>query len=47
MRDLALKIMKIYGREMSLKQVDFNNSDRKKERDIYVRIPDVTKAKKF
>jgi len=45
MRDLALKIMKIYGRESKLKHLQFRDTDRSKLREIFVRIPDITLAK--
>jgi len=45
MRDLALTIMDVYGRNLGLTQVNFDKSDRKKSREIFVRIPDISKAK--
>ena len=44
-RDLAIKIMKIYGRLMPLNKIDFKDSDRSTKREIFVRIPDITKAR--
>jgi len=45
MRDLALKIMEVYGRNVKLEYLHFKDSDRDKKREIFVRIPDVSKAK--
>lgn len=47
MRDLALKIMKAYGRETELKYLQFRDTDRSKLREIFIRIPDITKAKEI
>jgi len=44
-RDLAIKVMKLYGRMMPLTKVDFKDSDRDNKREIFVRVPDITKAR--
>ena len=46
-RDLAIKIMKVYGRTVEIERIKFENSDRKKTREIFVRVPDISKAKKI
>ena len=47
MLDLAKLVIKIYGKNAELKLVPFENSDRTKEREIFRRLPDVSKAKKL
>lgn len=47
MRDLAIKIMDVYGRSVEIEYLHFKDSDRDKVREIFVRIPDISKARKI
>jgi UDP-glucose 4-epimerase len=47
MKDLAKKIMKIYGRNLQFKYIDLDKSDRTVGREIFNRVPDINKAKKI
>jgi UDP-glucose 4-epimerase len=44
-KDLALRIIRLSGKNLSPQYVDFNHSDRKLEREINYRYTDITKAR--
>lgn len=45
MLDLAKLVIKISGRDPGIKLVPFENSDRTKDREIFIRLPNTAKAK--
>lgn len=45
--EAAKKVIEISGRDLSPKLVPFDNSDRSADRDIFQRIPDISKAKEI
>jgi UDP-glucose 4-epimerase len=44
--ELAKKMVKKSGKKIEIKKISFNKSDRSAKREIYFRIPDISKAKK-
>ena len=44
-KDLALTVIKLSGKKLEPKFVKLNNSDRESSREIFVRKPNITKAK--
>tara|TARA_B100000029_G_scaffold492747_1_gene554422 strand:- start:9058 stop:9969 length:912 start_codon:yes stop_codon:yes gene_type:complete len=44
--NLAKKIIKISNKKIKIKKINFSKSDRNEKREIYKRIPDITKAYK-